>query len=387
MIRRVLFYSDLVGFGGHEVLTIDAARFMAGHPNLDVHFAYCEASTRLHESLREIKGLNLHPLPVKPDGLPVIRTLFWLAKLPLVRRLIESIAPDVVVVSQGNIELSALGLLASRRAGFRTISYIPMAHRIALPGKWSSPLHDIVDRCLYRLPDKFITSNETARNMLSQQGVTSEISIVLNGIELDGLPGQNKAENRKRYGFSLDEYVIGVMGRILFWQKAQDLVVNAVAAYGSQMPGMRFCIVGEGTDERSLRRMIHQRGVEKVISVLPWNDDPAPLYSALDMLLIPSRFEGMPLVMHEAMWYGLPIVASNVDGMAEVLPEEWLFERGNIRALVETVSRVRFADNTQQLRANRRRVLEEFSLRKFQERFCEEVIATSQLSQPQDRHM
>jgi len=63
------------------------------------------------------------------------------------------------------------------------------------------------------------------------------------------------------------------------------------------------------------------------------------------MLLIPSKFEGVPLTMLEAMARELPVIASNVDGMAEILPQSWLFPYGDCAALVDTLRRVRNSDN------------------------------------------
>jgi glycosyltransferase involved in cell wall biosynthesis len=379
MKRRVLFYSDARDFGGHEYMTIAAARFMSKQPSLVVSFAYYEKNSRLHQHLcniREECGLTLYPLRVKAEGSRGLRTLFWISKLPFLQRRMESLAPDVVVVSQGNIEISSLGLVAAKRASLRTISYIPLAQKIAPPSRLGS-CRDAVDRYLYQLPDKFITISEGVKQMLRKRGVKVEISVVRNGIEFDSGVVEDKAKSRAIHGFSEDEYIIAVVGRIVFRQKAQDLLVSAVSRYREQLRGVRFCVVGDGPDEQELREIIRERKLAQWISILPWSRELGSLYVAADMLLIPSRFEGVPLVMLEAMWYRVPIVASNVDGMAEILPAEWLFQCGDAESLVKAISRVRYADNAHLLAANRKKVLEEFSMSQFQNRFCEVVLKCS----------
>jgi len=92
-------------------------------------------------------------------------------------------------------------------------------------------------------------------------------------------------------------------------------------------------------------------------------------------LLIPSRFEGVPLVMLEAMSCGLPVVASNVDGMAEVLPEAWLFASGNSRAMIDALLRVKNSDYAALAESNKDLVLREFSITRFCMKFSEAVFA------------
>jgi len=65
----------------------------------------------------------------------------------------------------------------------------------------------------------------------------------------------------------------------------------------------------------------------------------APLYQALDALVIPSRYEGLPLVMLEALASGTAVLASDRDGMKDLLPAAWRFEPNNPAALAATLTR------------------------------------------------
>jgi glycosyltransferase involved in cell wall biosynthesis len=91
------------------------------------------------------------------------------------------------------------------------------------------------------------------------------------------------------------------------------------------------------------------------------------------MLVIPSWYEGLPLVMLEAMYYGLPIIASDVDGMAEILPNQWLFKCGDSNALIETFFKVMQADNSEFIFKNNQRILSEFNVNIFGENFLEAI--------------
>src|SRR5205823_3483633 len=104
-----------------------------------------------------------------------------------------------------------------------------------------------------------------------------------------------------------------------------------------------------GPDASRLREMISALDLTRQVKVLPWTPHPEEVYAAIDMLLIPSRFEGVPLVMLEAMAYNVPIVASDSDGMSEMLPREWLFPFGNYQALAERLIFVRNAEKSRLL--------------------------------------
>lgn len=372
---KVLFYSDVREYGGHEAMTVAAARFLACQPELHVSFIYHDKNQRLGEELRDIaqrEKLTLVPLPLKSEGPPLLRLIRQAGKLPLARRVMKHVNPTVVVICQGNIGLCWLGLLAAKSTGFRIISYIPMAHPANSSFAVRSQCRALLNRVLYRVPDKFITINESAKRMLREGGAKAEIEVVRNGIELNH-SACGRAGARRALGFSEREYIAAVIGRITFGQKAQDFFVEAIARYRRQLNGFRFCVIGEGPDEQKLRMMINNLGVNDCVFILPWHTDLSSFYSAVDAIVIPSHFEGVPLVMLEAMWYGLPIVASNVDGMAELLPPEWLFRRGDTESLVNTLQSVRRADNSRYIAVQRRRVAEEFNMQRFQRQFYETV--------------
>src|SRR6267143_715045 len=345
--KSILFYNDAAEFGGHEVMTLEAVRYLSSRRDLKVSFAFYEGNERLLKRLEDIKNssgnLALKPLPFRSKSLQAFRSLVTWIKTMRIEGLMKRVDPDVVVISQGRIEGSSLGLLAAKRAGFRTISYIPLAHPVSVSGKpFALWLREKVNGYFYRLPDKIITISEGARQMLLARGTTPD--------------------------------VVGVVGRIEFRQKGQDFAVRAVARYKEDLKNFRFLFVGSGPDEARLAGMIVSLGVARHAQVLPWHPNPAEVYSGIEMLLIPSKFEGVPLTMLEAMARELPVIASNVDGMAEILPQSWLFPYGDCAALVDTLRRVRNSDNATLLETNRKRVTSEFSTANFCLAFARAVL-------------
>jgi glycosyltransferase involved in cell wall biosynthesis len=377
--KSILFYSDAADFGGHEALTLAAVRYLSSAGDRKVSFAFYEGNQRLRERLEDIQNssgnLTLNPLPFRSKNLQAIRSLATWTKTRRVQALMKQINPDVVVVSQGRIEGSSLGLLAARRAGFRTVSYIPMAHPVSVSGKpFAVWLREEVNRYFYRLPHRFITSSEGAHRMLLSRGATRDIVVVPNGLEVRAVGAADRQKFRESHGIGNDDYVVAVVGRINFSQKAQDFAIQAIARFRGELRGCKFLFVGSGPDEVKLGTMIESLGLNQEVQVLPWTPDPAEIYAGIDMLLIPSKLEGVPLVMQEAMSCKLPVVASNVDGMAETLPESWLFPYGDCRALVSTLLHVKSTDNSHVLDLHRKRIINDFTISEFGARFKDAIL-------------
>ena len=239
-----------------------------------------------------------------------------------------------------------MGLLAAKRAGFPTISYLPMAHPLSVSGKpVALRFREMVNGYLYRTPDRFITISESARGMLLERGAR-DVLVVPNTITSKPLLPSDREKFREKHGIRTEQYLVGVIGRIDFRQKGQDFALEAISRFRQQLCAYKFLFVGDGPDTKKLEAMIMKTNLSEVAQVLPWDDDLGKLYAALDMLLIPSRFEGVPLVMLEAMFHKLPIIASNVDAMAEFLPQSWLFRFGDHQALFDRLKNITNVDNS-----------------------------------------
>jgi glycosyltransferase involved in cell wall biosynthesis len=282
--------------------------------------------------------------------------------------------PETVIVSQGRVESGSAAVLAATGLGMRTVSYIPMAHPVSVSGRpMAAGLRDALNRYFYRLPDKFVTISSGVRAMLRARGARSQIAVVPNGIEPITVGYSDRQEFRAGHGIEPNQFVVAVVGRIEFRQKRQDFALRCFARLAEKVRDWKLLFVGSGPDERKLRGMIGDR-TSDFAEVLPWSANPASIYAGIDLLLIPSRFEGVPLVMLEAMSCGLPIVASDVDGMAESLPKSWLFPADDANALIDTLAAIRQQDVAAQLEANRKKVAAENSFADFGPRFAQAAL-------------
>ncbi|MGA8431502.1 MAG: glycosyltransferase [Candidatus Sulfotelmatobacter sp.] len=378
--KSILFYTDATAYGGHEAMTVEAAQCFCRDPELKISFAFYLENKRLSEKLHSLQNstgsLTLVPLKFGAKSLQALRSLLDWRKIEYLKALMKRIDPDVVVVSQGRIEASSLGLVAAKRAGFRTVSYIPMAHPVAISGRpFAVGIREWINGYFYRLPDRIITISEGARRMLRERGAACDVVVVPNIVET--LPRQERDRElfRAAHGLREHEYAVATVGRIDFQQKGQDFALQAIARFRQQLRDVSFMFIGEGPDEDKLKAMIAKFDLSSKVKIVPWTPNRAQIYAGIDMLMIPSKFEGVPLVMLEAMASRLPIGASHVDGMAELLPAEWLFPFGDCDGLVETLLRIRNGDNSSILEQNRNRVVGEFTAQNFCAKFSTAVCA------------
>jgi glycosyltransferase involved in cell wall biosynthesis len=178
---------------------------------------------------------------------------------------------------------------------------------------------------------------------------------------------------REREGIPADRTVITTVGR-LDTQKGLPYLLEAARLVTRGRPDLRFLVVGEGPRRRDLLRHRDRLGLKGHVSFLGFRTDIPQILADSDIFVLPSLWEGMPIVLLEALAAGLPAVATDVPGVTEVLTDG---ETGLVvppkdagalaRALRELLDdpalRRRFAQ------AGRRRVAEDFG--------WEKVVATT----------
>ena len=340
---KIAFYSDTASFGGHEVMTLRGVKALIDDGGFDVHFIHSEKNTRLDSALTELVSLS-------PEGsLNVTATEFeshrfdalwvYIARRRRKRlvKMLKDLSPDLLIVAQGDIESSCLAFFAARACGIRSASYIPLPHRLFDMGAGRlGALHDMINAPLFQLPDTFITISEAMKRKLRDRGADQTIHVVFNGIDPVKFSPGDRATERESLGLPADAKIVGMAGRFDFVQKAQDILLEAVASSDD----WHAAFVGEGWDDQRLKELPKELGIDADrVHFLPWSSDTQRFYRSIDLLALPSRFEGFPLVMLESISCGTPVFASDIDGMSEFLPRPWRFPKLDAAALGKRLKR------------------------------------------------
>lgn len=174
-----------------------------------------------------------------------------------------------------------------------------------------------------RFADAVVNVSADTHEETIRRGVPPARSMVVySGLDLS--PYRNplpRSEAKARLGFSGNDVVVGNVARM--WpEKALHTLIEAAARLAPRYPALRIVFVGDGALEPALRTEVSQRGLEKTVRFLGFRKDLVEVMSAFDMFALPSLAEGTPMVVYSAMALGLPIVASAVNGVAEILENE-----------------------------------------------------------------
>jgi glycosyltransferase involved in cell wall biosynthesis len=374
---KVLIYTDAVVYGGHEVTLLEAVKGLLQDPRLEVCFMVPKDNDRLLSKLSVLAGqLRVIKHSFSTDAGDVFRVLFRTSKVRKIKKIIESQKPDLVIVSQGAIALSACGLGAAHLAGIPLMSFLPMAHPVALVrGKNSLlvKLQELLYRHLYNLPDFFFTMCQTTKRQLEHlHGVAGEqVFVSYYGFEASQsvkpeLTCLRKAGDKKKH--------IALIGRIEFYQKQHDFFVKQLAAFKSEISSLTVHIIGDGPDREKLNALVHKLGLGETVIFEGWVEDMKSWYPILDAIVLPSRFEGFPVVMVEAMYHGVPVVASKIDGMEEVLPAQWLFPANDGKKMMHCLRYVFNMDQHEHIKRNQRVVFDEMTAESYRKGFKSAVL-------------
>lgn len=199
---------------------------------------------------------------------------------------------------------------------------------------------------------------------------------IFNAVDLKAIvaasESSDKSEIRNLYGIG-SGLIIGCVARLRV-EKGQKILIEAFAEVVKTIPTVQLLMIGEGPDKSELLRLTEVFGVSQNVIWLGRQDqaDVYKLYGVMDVVVVPSLFEGFGLTAAEAMAAGLPVIASDIDGLAEVVQDGetgFLFPASNSPALSVSLRQML---NNQQLakqfgKNGQERVRKHFMLEQFSE--------------------
>ena len=146
------------------------------------------------------------------------------------------------------------------------------------------------------------------------------IKLIRNCIDVEKYAFSQRGRTRVRHEFGLseDQFVVGTVARFSF-QKGHEFTIEAIPKILEVFPQTRFLFVGDGPERERLHSRIQQLQLEPYVIFAGVREDVASILSAMDLFLLTSIFEGLPLSVLEAMAAGLPVIATHVSGTPEAV--------------------------------------------------------------------
>ena len=177
-----------------------------------------------------------------------------------------------------------------------------------------------IDRFLLNYTDRIICVCRSDYDKAIAVGVATvdRTSIVYNGIEVDRFSSPlDRVIARKIFNLDPHELVFGNVGR-LHEQKGHKFLLQAIARMTNRI---RLAIIGDGILRDELITLADQLGISDRVSFLGVRNDIHEFLSAIDIFILPSLWEGQPIALLEALAIGKPCIASDVDGIPEIITD------------------------------------------------------------------
>ena len=259
-----------------------------------------------------------------------------LAILPAMRKLIDAYDPDIVETH------SVKSHFLMRMTGMhRKHRWIAFHHGYT----WTSTrtrIYNRLDRLSLPSAMKVVTVCRPFGCALEEIGVNRERIVIQHNSVRPFVPAADDqvAQLRRRLGIAMGTTVLLAVGR-LSAEKGQFDLIRAMKLLRKRK--LRLLIVGEGPDRRRLRDIARTLRLADSVTFVGHQADVTPYYTLADLMVLPSHTEGSPNCLLEAMAAGLPVVATAVGGVPEIVSTEnaaILVEKGNPSALAQAISQV-----------------------------------------------
>lgn len=215
-------------------------------------------------------------------------------------------------------------------------------------------------------------SNEVKDSILEHVGDDVPVDVILNGVDVERFGDRtgNVESVRANLGLPTDAFVIGTVA-VFRTQKRLEHWLRVAASVLKEAPNAHFLLVGDGPERETVDREICRLRLGERVHLPGLQSDVSSYLSAMNVYLMTSEFEGLPIAMLEAMASRLPIVATSVGGIPEAVrhgQDGYLVAQGDIEgATAAVLSLVRDQERRRHMGRNARaRVVESFAIEPMQ---------------------
>lgn len=282
------------------------------------------------------------------SGIPVIevpeRGRWDLKLVPEMKRIVREFKPDILETH--NIKSHFLVHVTGLH---REFPWIAWNHGYTSKDRLDRAYNQI-DRWSLHGAFRLITVCGPFADAMQDLGIPRDkVTVLHNFVEAYVRPTNDEVLRvREQWGLG-DELVVATIGRMSL-EKGHANLFNAIALLKDrlELPKHRFVLVGDGPEEGNLRRQAAQLGIKDRIVWAGFQNNVAPYYAMATIYALPSRSEGSPNVILEAMAAGLPIAATRAGGVPEILENDvtgLLVPKEDPRALADAIQKLLLSED------------------------------------------
>ena len=369
--HRLFWLIDSLTMGGAEALVVPFGRAARDH---GIELTVCARTTIGGNPLeKELRDAGVHVENLAARGLLDVTAMRRLSGL------VRDLRPDIL---HAHLAYASIwGALVARR------HHIPFVASLHVPPVSGGDLRESVRQrlmiaLLNRYASRVVVVSESLRDEWSSRTSLdpAKISVIHNGIEMTEAPRQGDAI-RRELGIGSDHPVVTTVA-VLRPGKGIDILLEAAVRVIRTLPDAVFVVVGDGPMREQWRRLSDDLGIAASIRWTGFRRDVPAILDASDLFALPTLADAFPTVVLEAFAAGVPVVASDVGGIPEIVEDGLtgqLIPAGDPAALAEAITTVLQDDawRTRAAGAARQRVERDFSTRAWFSRLDELYASVS----------
>lgn len=184
-----------------------------------------------------------------------------------------------------------------------------------------------------------VSGFDKEKGLRNRIGNNNQYSLVYYGIQLEnfGVSGCNKNNIREELGLRSNDLTVGMIS-CLKPQKAPRDFIKLASLINKDISGVKFILIGDGILRSSVQDLINGYKLKNQVFLLGWRRDIPEIMSAIDIFVLTSLWEGLPICVLEAMASAKPVVATDTGGIREIISENntgFMVNPGDINSMAE----------------------------------------------------
>lgn len=246
--------------------------------------------------------------------------------LPLTRQLKNFIKEKKIDIIHAHDNIASLAaILTKKRYGLtvKVVSHIHNCYPWLETGgihrridQWVRPQYDYNIAC-GKIVFDYYKANTTYFNLEKTTILSNAIDLkTLKNVSMDRVD-----EIREKFNLPTNQTIIGYIGR-LSEQKGMIPFIKALPPFKEAFEDCKFLIVGSGEQEEEVKQLVEELGLSELFIFAGFQSDVYPFYQLIDIFFLPSLYEGLPMVLLEAVGSGVPTISMNVGSISEVIIPE-----------------------------------------------------------------